>query len=362
MNSLHEKEFLILLNSVFHPGRGNPAILKNIVHNLSDFEILKKILSPVLNEHLKKGKIEFDVWLRTEITLAQKHNVQIIDYYSKKYPKILKTINDPPLVLYCKGNIELLNSENCISIVGSRRCNSYGAEIAEKFSGELSDNNITIVSGLALGIDRIAHDAALAKTGNTIAVLGGCINNSYPHTNLKTYKNIVEHGLVISEFPFQTAALKVNFPVRNRIIAGLSKATLVVQAQEKSGTLITARLASEYGRDVMAVPGDIRHSLSSGTNKLILDGAYPAITTSGILEYAGISKKSLKQIDLFENRDNISHQEKKILGLIESSSKTIDEICERTGLSVSVINVLVMELIEKELVVERAGRRIEIKK
>lgn len=201
------------------------------------------------------------------------NDIKVIKYTEKIYSQNLKKIFDYPIVLYAKGNYKLLN-RNCISIVGCRDCSEYGKKIAEEFSYKLSKKGYTIVSGMARGIDAAAHVGAIIANGNTIAVLGCGVNYIYPYENKKIYEKILENnGLIISEYEVNREPIPSFFPQRNRIISGLSEKILVVEATINSGSIITANLAIEQGKNVYAVPGNINSIKSSGTNELIKDGA-----------------------------------------------------------------------------------------
>ena len=189
------------------------------------------------------------------------------------YPQKLKNIYNPPQALNCMGNIELLNNLS-IAIVGCRRASSYGLKIAGIFADKLSNCGITIVSGLALGIDSMAHKCSYKNIGKTIAVLGSGLGQIYPKENESLFKSIIENGgLIVSEFDDDTVPYKENFPRRNRIISGLSSGVIVVEAKKKSGTMITVNHALEQGKDVFVIPGNIDSINSSGTNELIKEGA-----------------------------------------------------------------------------------------
>jgi DNA processing protein len=190
------------------------------------------------------------------------------------YPYLLREIADPPITLYVKGNWQACFDAPCIGVIGSRKCSTYGENASEMLSRDLAENGICVVSGLARGIDTAAHRGALRGQGKTIAVLGTGIDNVYPKENKKLVEEILDSGgAIVSQFPMETPPLKDNFPYRNRIISGLSYGVLLVEASERSGSLITARLAMEQNREVMAVPGNITSRNSFGTNYLIKSGA-----------------------------------------------------------------------------------------
>lgn len=215
--------------------------------------------------------------LEKYINYIQKNNINLIYYYDDKYPNKLRNISNFPAFLYIRGNINNLYGDN-VAIVGSRNASFYGTQVARKIAKELSDKNINIVSGLAIGIDKFAHLGALdSKIGKTIAVLGTGVsdNEIYPYENKKIFERILENGgTIVSEFKLGTKPEKYNFPMRNRIISSLSEKVIVVEAKENSGSLITANYALEQGKDVYAVPGNITSENSIGTNNLIKEGAF----------------------------------------------------------------------------------------
>lgn len=210
--------------------------------------------------------------LNYHIKYMKENNIKIININEREYPQALKKIYDPPISLYVKGDIEKLNNKN-IGIVGCRECTTYGKKSAEYFAYNLSKQNINIVSGLAKGIDSYAHLGSL-NTGNTIAVLGNGLDMIYPKENLELANEIIKRGgTIISEYPCGTKPDKMKFPARNRIISGISIGIIVIEAKEKSGTLITVDFALEQGREVFVVPGNINSINSVGTNDLIKQGA-----------------------------------------------------------------------------------------
>ncbi|MGH9763915.1 MAG: DNA-processing protein DprA, partial [Blastocatellia bacterium] len=209
-----------------------------------------------------------------------------------RYPALLKETYDPPIVLYCLGDIDKALSRPAVAVVGSRRCSTYGRNAAEMLARDLAEHGVTVISGLARGIDTAAHKGALEGRGLTIAVMGTGIDIVYPKENKKLADDIVANGVLVSEFPLGTPPLSQNFPVRNRVISGLALGVLVVEGAERSGSLITARLAYEQGREVYAVPGNITSSKSFGPNYLIKDGAKLVQTWQDIVEELPLELKS----------------------------------------------------------------------
>lgn len=203
----------------------------------------------------------------------QKNNIEIISIEDKEYPQLLKEIYDPPICLYVKGNKQILN-KRALAIIGCREASNYGLKVAQEFAFNISKQNINIVSGLARGIDSASHLGAVNANQKTVAVLGNGLDIIYPKENIKLAQSILDSsGAIISEYPLGTEPKKENFPARNRIISGMSKGVLVVEAKEKSGTLITVDFALEQGKDVFVVPGNINSINSVGTNDLIKQGA-----------------------------------------------------------------------------------------
>lgn len=213
-----------------------------------------------------------------------KYNVIEVNINSKFYPERLKNISSPPKQLYCLGNLKLLNHYKNIAMIGSRNCSFYGKRVAKDFAFNLAKNDVCIVSGMAKGIDSFSHIGALNAKGKTIAILGSGFDKIYPKENNVLFQEIIKNnGLVITEYPLGTVALKQNFPARNRIISGLSDGVLVIEARKNSGTNITVDFALEQGKDVFVVPGNIYSKTSDGTNYLITEGAMPVISCEDIL-------------------------------------------------------------------------------
>lgn len=229
----------------------------------------EKNISIILNDKYRNNLWKYEKYI-------EKHKIKLILCNSEEYPNSLKLIENKPAFLYVRGNLTNLY-EDSLAIIGSRKSSDYGNFVARKIAKEIADKNVNIVSGLALGIDKYAHLGALdSNIGKTIAVLGTGISDSeiYPYQNKKIFERILEsNGTIVSEFKLGTKPEKFNFPLRNRIISGLSQKLIVVEAREKSGSLITVNYALEQGREVFAVPGNITSNNSIGTNRLIFEGA-----------------------------------------------------------------------------------------
>lgn len=265
--------------------------------------------------------------------------------FDEEYPPLLKQIYDPPIVLFYKGTWPK-NLDKTIAIVGTRRITSYGQTVTQKFAKELSESGLVVVSGLARGVDTIAHQTAIQSQGQTIAVLGGGLNHIFPAENVNLAKKIYEegYGVVISEFPPSAESAPGNFPARNRVISGLSKGVLVTEAAEDSGSLITARCALEQSREVYAIPGPITSDQSKGALWLLKQGAKLVTEPSEILEEMGIKRaKGLVSSIKGENM-KLSEVERKIVELLEKGEKHVDEICRESGLPTSLISASLVKM------------------
>jgi len=226
-----------------------------------------------------------------ELRRVEADGIEVVPYQDPRYPRLLKEIFDPPILLYVRGCTDLLNSHT-MAVVGTRRPTAYGRAVAEKLSRDMVLAGLTHVSGMARGIDAISHRGALDGGGSTVAVLGTGVDTPYPRENGKLYDEIVERGLVISQFPLGMTPFPQNFPLRNRIISGMSLGVLVVEGAQYSGSLITARLAMEQDREVMAVPGPITSKPSWGPNLLIKDGAKLVQEAADVIEELPLEARS----------------------------------------------------------------------
>ena len=242
------------------------------IYNAKEEELLEvKGIGEKSAQIILKAQKSYDIDKYLEFMI--KHNIDIISMKDKEYPSILKNIYDPPISIYIIGNKKILNLDT-IAIIGCRECSKYGSNVAKELAYNISKRGINIVSGLAKGIDSMAHIGTIRAKGKTIAVLGNGLDTIYPSENINLAKEIIKNdGAIISEYPLGEKPKKQNFPERNRIVSGISKGIIVVEAKEKSGTLITVDFALEQGRDVFVVPGNINQENSTGTNKLIKQGA-----------------------------------------------------------------------------------------
>lgn len=336
--------FLLALHSI--EGLG-PAGLKKLLDFFGSFESAWKSSSAELSHFklseeligkLKKAK---DLLNPEEYFLSlQKKQINVITIFDENYPELLRQIHSPPIIIYYKGEINNSILENCFAVVGTRKPTGYGRQVTEKLTGQLSEAGLVIVSGLARGVDTVAHFAALEAGGKTLAVLGGGLSNIFPSENIRLAEKIsLGNGAVLTEFPPDYPHLAGNFPARNRIISGLSKGVLVTEAAEDSGSLITARFALDQNRDVFAVPGPITSAVSEGTLKLIREGAKLVSSANDILEELNITAKS----SVVNVRD-LTGAEAEIIGLINSEPHHVDEISRELRKNVAEISGLLLKL------------------
>ena len=265
-------------------------------------------------------------------------NYNFITIKDDVYPECLKEISNPPLKLYYKGNLDLLKEERLIAVVGTRNPSSYGKLCCEYMVKKMSRANITIVSGFAKGIDSIAHKTSLLTDGKTIAVIASGLDIVYPASNLSLYREIEEKGLILSEYEAGVKPFKSNFPQRNRIIAGLSRGTIVVESKDKGGSLITADLALEFNRDVYAVPGDVFSEYSKGCNNLIRDARAKSLSNINELleDYSW---------NIEEKNENNKYTKNQLLILNSlSSEKNLDNILIETKIEQTEILAELMTL------------------
>lgn len=258
-----------------------------------------------------------------------------------RYPPLLKETADPPAFLYIRGDAGLLSRTDCLAVVGTRKCTRYGLEATALLAGDLAAGGAPIVSGLALGIDAAAHEAALAAGGKTIAVLAAGVEDDDigPRTNYGLAQRILRSGgAIVSEKPTGTPAYKLAFLERNRIVSGMCRATIIVEAAETSGALVTARLALEANRDVFSVPGPITSPASIGTNHIIAEGAIPALSSAFVLDMLGV------RISRGGAEPALSNQERAVLDAFRAGATNPDDIVENTGLSVRDISAALTSL------------------
>lgn len=257
------------------------------------------------------------------------------------YPPLLREIPTAPPLIYVRGSLLPADAPRSIAVVGTRRPSAYGREVTERLVGDLADAGLTIVSGLALGVDTLAHRAALARGGRTLAVLAGGVDRPYPQSNLQLARRITGHGALISDYPLGTPAAPLNFPPRNRIISGLSRAVLVIEAGEQSGAMITVNFALDQGRDVFAVPGSILNPGSNGPNHLLRQGALAVRSAADVLEALDLpaAADNSKPAEL-----SAGSPEAVVVALLRGAARSIDEISRGSGLPASQVAALLAVL------------------
>ena len=362
-----EQEAYIIINLI--PGTGTVRIQELITAFGSPKTLLEASLSDIAGQYGISKKIAENIvnWKKVtnyelEIELAEKTGTRIITLADREYPEILKQIYNPPLCLYIRGTLPEDNSKN-IAVVGSRRTTRYGQKVTAYIAGAAADADWTVVSGLAYGIDAAAHKAVVEKKGKTIAVLGGGLARIHPQDHIPLAGSIIKHnGAVISEFPMNFPPARWSFPMRNRIISGLSRGLIVIEAGERSGSLITAKLALEQGRTVFAVPGEIDNPQAKGTNRLIKNGAILTESFNDILEefsfipsYAADKKKK-------ENpKIELTETEQKIISELRRGTMSIDQLSIVLSLPPGPLLATLMQLQIKGLVASLPGKKYELK-
>ncbi len=285
------------------------------------------------------------------------------------YPKNLRNIHTPPKQLFVNGTLTE-QDEMAVALVGSRRASIYGLEMSEKLGYELAMRGVTVVSGMAIGIDSAAHRGALKAKGRTIAVMGSGHNDIYPPQNKKLYEEIIKAGAVVTEYESDVAPLPGHFPARNRIISGLSLGVVVVEAAKNSGALITANFAAEQGRTVFAVPGKVSSATSSGTNELIRDGACLIQSVDDILQELSIKEMKTVSVEdkgIIDNKisrqtkayiyNSLTDDERKIYKILSDEPLYIDDILGKTGLELSRVSKILLGLELKKLIQEVPGKQ-----
>lgn len=301
------------------------------------------------------------ILVEEEIRAIEKFGFRILTLNDPAYPGGLLNIYNPPLILYMKGDI-LPEDSLSVAIVGTRIPDRYGRTVTQRLSGELAARGITIVSGMARGIDSIAQEEALKRRGRTIAVLGSGLDVIYPPENDKLYDKISQNGAVISEFPLGTGPLGQNFPQRNRVISGLALGVIVVQASHKSGSLITASFALDQNKEVFAVPGDVGKKLSHGPNWLIKKGAKLVENAEDVFSELGIAPRESADVtfDRQSVMDSLSSNEKTVYSVFKTGALHVDEIIKLTGMEPSNVLSVLLLLELNGFVVQLQGKYFQL--
>jgi len=341
----------VLFRRLLEQFKGPEAVFKASLKELLTVEgVGERVAREIL-----KGPSEKEA--EREWDLLQKVGGKILTLSNPLYPKRLKEIYDPPPLLYVRGDLKA-EDNLALSIVGSRKTSPYGRWITEKISQEIARQGVTVVSGMARGIDSFAHRGALSGGGRTLAVLGCGVDVVYPPENRNLYQQIIDHGAVLSEFPMESPPEAIHFPRRNRIISGLSIGVVVVQASAESGSLITADYALEQGREVFAIPGNIGSEGSRGTNRLIKDGAKLVESSRDILEEIlpqwekekeGVSTPP-------DPEQGLATEEKAVYRLLGDSPLHIDGIIRESRLDPGTVSSLLINLELKGLITQWPGK------
>lgn len=311
-------------------------------------------------------------WRKAEASwhIFEKQRTWAISYWDEEYPACLREIANPPVVLYGSGDVAILKRP-AVAVIGARKCSAYGRKVAHEFAANLARNGVNVVSGLAVGIDAAAHEAALSAGGVSTAVKGCGLDVWYPRHSMEFLQKMQTNGLILSEFPPGTLPEARNFPIRNRVVSGLSLGVVVVEAGRKSGTIITASYAMEQGREVMAVPGSVHASGSAGVHWLIRQGAVLVENVEEVLFQVGLSGRcredghavlgrqpvlheafSLPEIAI----DGLTPEEKLVWDRLSSQPVHIDALAELCGLSVSDLSVILLQLELKDMVKAMPGQ------
>ena len=357
-----DREFLVGLNLIpqLTPVRTKRLFARfdtfGAIWNASGAALASVVGSPVVGEAIASGRSETAI--DEEFARADDLGVQIVTLVDEAYPTLLREIDDPPMVLYVRGSLPI-DPARSIGIVGTRRGTRYGKMVAGRFASQLALKGMTIISGLAAGIDTAAHQGTLDVGGRTVAVLGCGIDYPYPKRNQPLLANLVENGVALSEYPLGTRPAKWTFPQRNRILAGLSRGVIVVQAPERSGSLITARLALEQGREVFAVPGNITTMTSAGTNRLIKFGAKLVDSIDDVLvEFPDLWERQRTAAEPEEEKEpDLGEREQQVYDLIGLEPVHVDDIIARADLSPTEASHVLLLLQLEDLIDEVEGGR-----
>ncbi len=324
--------------------------IENVFH--ADYKDLCSLIPSGIAKEISSKKCISDTV--KYLKMVKKNKVSFLTIFDNNYPDLLKEIYDPPIILYYKGDFKSDDFNSCFSVVGTRKCTNYGERVTEDLVKGLVECSFTIVSGMAFGIDKIVHESAMSAGGRTIAVLSGRVDRSSPLTNYRTYEKVLGKGFVISENHLDVKVTSGLFPLRNRIISGLSRGTLVIEAGKKSGALITARSALEQDREVFAVPSDIYSESGVGANRLIQKGGAKLVErVDDILEEFNIKMEGKK----VERIKPDNSEEKAVLDFLKKGASTIDEISQGINMDISELSeVMSIMEIEKKLAKDKGDR------
>jgi DNA processing protein len=364
--SMEEREAYIALNMM---GKVGPVTVRSLVTELgsaaaifsADRDTLGRVggVGREAREALLAGREAVD-W-QAEMDRAEREGVRLVAAVDAEYPRSLLEIHDPPLALYVKGRIDSRDRQ-AIAVVGTRHPTHYGRDCAGRLAGQLAQAGFCVVSGLALGIDTAAHEAALGAGGRTLAVVAGGLDCLYPESNRGLAERVAGHGAIVSEYPFGRNPDKTTFPVRNRIVSGLSMGVLVVEAGFRSGALITADQATEQGRSVFAVPGRIDSAASQGAHLLLKQGARLVENVDDVLREFEFLFPSAKMEATAARRERpiLTPAEEQLLKVLQEGEADVDTLIRTSGLNASAVGSLLIGLEMKRLVRMLPGRMVEL--
>jgi len=355
------QEALIALNMIEHVG---PVRLRKLLEHFGEpvaiLSASKRSLQHVhgIGEEVAEAISNWEgtIDLSAELKRIQEFGCRVVTQQDEEYPESLRQIYDPPIVLYVKGQMTP-KDKNAVALVGSRQMTSYGSETARKLAYQLAYVGVTVVSGGARGIDSSAHQGALAGKGRTIAVLGTGINIIFPAENAPLFERIAANGAIITQFPFNRQADKQSFPIRNRIVAGMTLGTVVIEAHLTSGALITANFATEYGRQVFAVPGRVDSPRSKGCHELIKRGAKLCESAEDILSEFEYLFPGTNRTETDLPALTLSDTEQRVYDLLApEEERSIDEVIRHSQLAPSTVSVALLSLEMKRLVKQLPGK------
>jgi DNA processing protein len=362
---MEDKEALIALNLVEHVG---PVRLRQLLDHFGDAPAILRAGRTQLERVPGIGTETAEAiagWEQTidlagELQRIRDFGCQVLTMTDEDYPPLLREIYDPPIVLYVRGRLTA-RDRNAVAMVGSRHTTHYGQEVARKLAYQLAYVGVTVVSGGARGIDTAAHQGALSANGRTVAVLGTGINRVFPPENVELYQRIAASGAVITQFPFNRPADKQSFPIRNRIVAGMSLGTVVVEADLHSGALITANMAVDYGRQLFAVPGRIDSPQSRGCHDLIKKGAKLCEGAEDVLTefeylFPPTNRPSTASTPATLPALTLSENEQRLYDLLGTEEKAVDELIRLSGLPASAVSATLFSLELKHVIRQLPGK------
>jgi DNA processing protein len=362
---MNAKEALIALNMIDHVG---PVRVRQLLAHFGEPPAILMASKPELlrvrgiGEETAEAisRWESSIDLQGELKRIQDFDCHVLTQLDEAYPALLRQIYDPPIALYVKGRLTE-KDKNSVAMVGSRMTTHYGVEVARKLAYQLAYIGVTVVSGGARGIDTASHQGAISAKGRTIAVLGTGINLVVPAENAELFERVAANGALLTQFPFHRTADRQSFPIRNRIVAGMTLGTVVVEANLTSGALITANMAVDYGRQIFAVPGRIDSPRSKGCHELIKKGAKLCEDAEDVLsEFEYLFPRTNRPQAPSETGIlpalALSENEEKVMGVLEADATQIDEVIRRSGLPASAVSVVLLSLEMKRLVKQLPGK------